>query len=107
MSKELNIGQIVGQRIQKIRRAKGLTQQQLAEMVGISTNYLSDVERGKSSARIDKLVAIINALGCSADDVFADVINVNDESVDISAANLTPKQLNLISDIIKEIVSNK
>ena len=107
MSKELNIGQIVGQRIQKIRRAKGLTQQQLAEMVGISTNYLSDVERGKSSARIDKLVAIINALGCSADDVFADVINVNDESVDISAAHLTPKQLNLISDIIKEIVSNK
>ncbi len=107
MSKELNIGQIVGQRIQKIRRAKGLTQQQLAEMVGISTNYLSDVERGKSSARIDKLVAIINALGCSADDVFADVINVNDESVDISAANLTPKQMNLISDIIKEIVSNK
>lgn len=107
MSKELNIGQIVGQRIQKIRRAKGLTQQQLAEMVGISTNYLSDVERGKSSARIDKLVAIINALGCSADDVFADVINVNDESVDISAANLTPKQLNLINDIIKEIVSNK
>ena len=96
MSKELNIGQIVGQRIQKIRRAKGLTQQQLAEMVGISTNYLSDVERGKSSARIDKLVAIINALGCSADDVFADVINVNDESVDISAANLTPKQMNLI-----------
>ena len=107
MSKELNIGQIVGQRIQKIRRAKGLTQQQLAEMVGISTNYLSDVERGKSSARIDNLVAIINALGCSADDVFADVINVNDESVDISAANLTPKQMNLISDIIKEIVSNK
>lgn len=107
MSKELNIEQIVGQRIQKIRRAKGLTQQQLAEMVGISTNYLSDVERGKSSARIDKLVAIINALGCSADDVFADVINVNDESVDISAANLTPKQMNLISDIIKEIVSNK
>ena len=107
MSKELNIEQIVGQRIQKIRRAKGLTQQQLAEMVGISTNYLSDVERGKSSARIDKLVAIINALGCSADDVFADVINVNDESVDISATKLTPKQLNLISDIIKEIVSNK
>ncbi len=107
MSKELNIEQIVGQRIQKIRRAKGLTQQQLAEMVGISTNYLSDVERGKSSARIDKLVAIINALGCSADDVFADVINVNDESVDISATKLTPKQMNLISDIIKEIVSNK
>ena len=41
----------------------------------LSTNYLSDIERGKSSARLDKLVAIINALECSADDVFSDVIN--------------------------------
>ena len=43
-------------------------------MIGISTNYLSDIEIGKSSARLDKLVAIINALECSADDVLADVI---------------------------------
>lgn len=41
---------------------------------GLSTNYLSDIERGKSSARLDKLVAIINSLECSADDVFVDVI---------------------------------
>ena len=41
---------------------------------GISTNYLSDIERGKSSLRLDKLVLIINALDCSADDIFADVI---------------------------------
>lgn len=41
----------------------------------MSTNYLSDIERGKSSARLDKLAAIINALECSADDVFADVID--------------------------------
>ncbi|MGI6700396.1 MAG: helix-turn-helix domain-containing protein [Christensenellales bacterium] len=33
-------------------------------MIGLSTNYLSDIERGKSSARLDKLVAIINALSC-------------------------------------------
>lgn len=66
---------ILGKRIQKIRRARGYTQQQFAEKVGLSTNYLSDIERGKSSARLDKLVAIINALECSADDVFADVID--------------------------------
>ena len=66
--------QVVGKRIQKLRQQKGFTQQQFSEMVGISTNYLSDLERGVSSPRMDKLVAIINALGCSADEVFADVL---------------------------------
>lgn len=44
-------------------------------MIGLSTNYLSDVERGKSSVRLGKLAAIINALECSADEVFIDVID--------------------------------
>lgn len=72
---EKTVEQIIGKRIQKLRKERGYTQQQFSEMIGLSTNYLSDIERGKSSARMDKLVAIINALQCSADDVFADVIN--------------------------------
>ncbi len=74
MQNEKSVEQKIGKRIQKIRKAKGYTQQQFAEIIGLSTNYLSDIERGKSSARLDKLVAIINSLECSADDIFADVI---------------------------------
>ena len=58
MQNEKSVEQIIGKRIQKIRRAKGYTQQQFAEMIGLSTNYLSDIERGKSSARLDKLVVL-------------------------------------------------
>lgn len=75
MQKEKRVEEIIGKRIQKIRLAKGYTQQQFAEMIGLSTNYFSDIERGKSSARLDKLVAIINALECSADNIFVDVID--------------------------------
>lgn len=75
MQDEMNVEKIIGKRIQKIRKAKGYTQRQLAEMTDLSANYLSDIECGKSSVRLDKLVAIINALECSADDIFADVIN--------------------------------
>ena len=75
MQNEKSVEQIIGNRIQIIRKSKGYTQQQFAEIIGLSTNYLSDIERGKSSARLDKLVTIINALDCSADDVFSDVIN--------------------------------
>ena len=75
MQKDNSIEQMIGKRIQKIRQARGYTQQQFSEMVGLSTNYLSDVERGKSSVRLGKLAAIINALECSADEVFIDVID--------------------------------
>ena len=79
MPRDKQMERIIGKRIQTIRKAKGLTQQQLAEMVGISTNYLSDLERGKSSPRMDKLVLIMNRLECSADDVFVDVINIRNQ----------------------------
>ncbi len=75
MSREIKVEQSIGKRIQKIRKEKGYTQQQFAEKIGLSTNYLSDIERGKSSTRLDKLVDIINALECSADDIFADTID--------------------------------
>ena len=71
-----SIEQKIGKRIRKIRKSRRYTQETLAEMVGISTNYLSDIERGNSFPRIDKLVAIINILECTADDLFADVITI-------------------------------
>ncbi|MBQ6550057.1 MAG: helix-turn-helix transcriptional regulator [Lachnospiraceae bacterium] len=79
---------LIGQRIQKIRKSKKYTQLKFAEMVGISTNYLSDIERGKSSVKLEKLVTIINALGCSADDVFADVV---DQSYKVVGSKLTER----------------
>ena len=75
MQKDNSVEQIIGKRIQKLRQEKGYTQQQFAEKINLSANYLSDIERGNSSARLDKLVAIINAIECSADDVFIDVID--------------------------------
>ena len=64
----------VGRQTQRIRRERGYTQQVFSEMVGISTNYLSAVERGKKSIRLEKLVLIMNELQCSADELFMDKI---------------------------------
>lgn len=75
MKGDNSVMKAVGKRIQYYRKARGYTQEQFAEMVDLSTNYLSDVERGKSSARLDKLVLIMNKLECSADEIFEDVIN--------------------------------
>ena len=70
----MNLQQI-GLRIKQCREKQGYTQQQFADKIGITPNYLSDMERGKKFPSIDTLVDIINALNVSADDVFMDVIN--------------------------------
>ena len=64
----------IGARIKQYRIQKGYTQAALAEMVGISNNHLSTIERGLSFPNLDTMIAMINALDCSADEIFCDVI---------------------------------
>jgi DNA-binding XRE family transcriptional regulator len=51
------------------REHRGLTQRQLAETVGISTPYLSQLESGKRKGATDVLSAIAEALGLALDDI--------------------------------------
>lgn len=69
------VQKLIGKRIKMYRMAKGLTQEELAEKIGLSRNYYSAAERGVYSLNLDKVVEIINILDCSADEIFADVIN--------------------------------
>lgn len=68
--------QKVGRRIQKARKARGLTQAELAEMVDLSTKYISNVECGFKTPKLNTFVAIANALQCDADLLLADVLDV-------------------------------
>lgn len=48
--------------IKKYRLEKGLTQEKLSELTGISTDYLSEIERGKRTPSIKRFVLIAEAL---------------------------------------------
>jgi len=71
----MSVTQKIGKSLQKQRKHKGLTQEQLAERIGISPHYLSAVERGINQLSYEILVQAINVLGCSADDIFGEVID--------------------------------
>ncbi len=79
---------IIGRKVQILRKKKGLTQEQLSEMIGISPHYLSALERGVYNIKLETLVNILNCLGCSADEVFCDVV---DKSYAITASRLSEK----------------
>ncbi len=67
----------VGSNIRKIRIAKGLTQEALAEKTELSANYIGMIERGEKTPSLESFVDIANALSASADVILADVINTN------------------------------
>jgi transcriptional regulator with XRE-family HTH domain len=52
----------IGRMIGEIRRARGWTQEQLAEAASIETSYLARIEGGARRATLDKLAAIAAAL---------------------------------------------
>lgn len=68
------IEQAIGMRIKEIRKQKKIPQEKLAEMIGITPNYLSALERGAYNIKLDTLVQIIDCLDITADDLFRDVI---------------------------------
>ena len=55
-----------------------MTQEQLAEMTGISASFLGHIERGSRVASIDTLVALCNALNVRADYLLAGSLNTFD-----------------------------
>lgn len=59
-----------GQRLRQLRRQHGLTQEQLAEAVGISTVALSNIERGVNGPTFETLENIITTLKVSAHELF-------------------------------------
>lgn len=60
---------IIGEKIYKLRRMNGLTQQELAELMGISITFLSEIENGHKSMSVDTLIRLSRALHASLDTI--------------------------------------
>lgn len=56
-----------GKRIQELRRDRGMTQTQLAEYVGISSDNLGRIERGQQGVSIDLLIELADFFAVSMD----------------------------------------
>ena len=54
---------LLGQKIREERKAQALTQTELSLLAGVSLNFLSQLEDGKETVRIDKILQVIKTLG--------------------------------------------
>ncbi|GED68506.1 hypothetical protein BRE01_22080 [Brevibacillus reuszeri] len=104
---------LVGSRIRAIRKAKGLTQQNLAERSNLDDAYIGAVERGERNFSIDTLEKVLKALEISPVELFRSTNDLDDEkqahrrALDEFIANtsdLSTDQIDIVTKINREII---
>ncbi len=95
----------VGQRIRKIRKARGLSQEQLAEKVGISTTHMSHIETANTKLSLPVFVDIAEAWDVQTDALLFDssrrsVSSIIEETAAILEA-CDAKQARVLAEIIQ------
>jgi transcriptional regulator with XRE-family HTH domain len=65
----MDVRERVGLNLQKLRRERGLSQEELADRANIHQTYLSCVERGNRNPTVTVLQRIAEALGADIEDL--------------------------------------
>ena len=102
--------QSIGRNIRRYRLKKKLRQEDLAELAGLSINYVGAVERGEKIPSLETLIVLINALDVSADMVLSDVVSVGytvkESLLSEKLDKLDPEDRRKIYDVIDTMVKN-
>lgn len=95
----------IGQRIRKIRKSRGLSQEQLAEKVGISTTHMSHIETANTKLSLPVLVEIAEVLEVQTDSLLFDQPRqITDSSLSAIAEiidSCDARQASFIADFVK------
>lgn len=67
----------MGKRIKDMRIKKNLTQEQLAEMTGLSSAHISNIETAHTKVSLPAVVDIANALNSSLDEIVCDSLRAS------------------------------
>ena len=63
---------LIGNRIKTARKAKGLSQSELSELIDRSVGYMSYIETGSKKPSLETLIQIANALDVTIDELLSD-----------------------------------
>ncbi len=65
-----DVKKLIGNRIKTLRRARGMSQEELAETISMNTKYLSSIERGKANPTLDTFMKMADALKVGIPELF-------------------------------------
>lgn len=94
----------MGDRIKEVRKKRRLTQEQLAEQVDVTVEYISQLERGLSTPSMQVFIKLLETLDASADYLLRDMVSTNnpygDKQIAARLERLAPKQRQALMAII-------
>ena len=91
---------MIGERLRKARKAKGLKQSVLGHLIGVSPSEISQYENNKKFPRRDKLFKIMEVLEISSDYIFGTEVGVANNNTNY-IVYLSSKDLQILSEIKK------
>lgn len=73
-----------GQQIKKLRECRGMTGKDVAARAGINNRSLSRIEHGKRGVTLTTLRRILDALGCSLQDMVLDTAENEEQATEVA-----------------------
>ena len=97
----------IGQRIRKFRKAYRLSQEQLAEKVGISTTHMSHIETGNTKLSLPLFVKLANVLSIQTDELLHDTPQKNKTAIKGELEEImdscSMQDIQIIKDVVKAV----
>lgn len=101
---ELNF-KAIGKRIKLARINQNMTQETVADKIGVTPQHVSNIETGNSSVSLTTLVAIANLLKVSADELLCDTILISKPVFEKEAKELfsdcNDYEIRVLVDVLK------
>ena len=98
-----NLYPLLGKSIRRLRRLRGITQEELAEAVNTDQKQISYIESGKARARLPIYLRIANVFGVSIDYLLLDALLIEPEHLPTALINGDGEQRFLL-DVIHAVL---
>ncbi|MBE6994437.1 MAG: helix-turn-helix transcriptional regulator [Ruminococcaceae bacterium] len=106
MRQRKEINKRIGANIQFLREDNGYTQDRLSELIGITPNHLSAIERGVSGISLENLQKLSELLGVSIDSIFYGDNRDNNEELTIAKriTNLDSEDRKYVKKVLSTLI---
>ena len=98
---------LIGQRIQEARKAQGMSQNELAEMLNISPSHMSNIETGRSNFGVDIFKRLTEVLQVSADYILRSnvpaVTGIYSDEISRILEGCSPTEVDAMKKMLKDM----
>lgn len=103
-----HINKIIGNNVRFIRKSNKLSQEKFAELLDLSPQFISDLERGVQGISLTTMIKICNTMKCSPMVILSNLIefdNYNNEMDNF--INLSEKNQEIVKTIISALLKSQ